>query len=93
MDKQILADIAADAAELSNRLTEAGFHDSAEHCAVLAGAMPAIARYEIDVLRRPEPLVTLRGGPEDRQQAQARELHGTFGRTLEDPGAGDGPPP
>jgi hypothetical protein len=33
------------------------------------------------------------GQPEDRQQHQARELHGTFGRTLEDPDAGNGPPP
>jgi hypothetical protein len=30
----------------------------------------------------------------DQQQRQAREIHGVYGRTLEDPGMpGDGPPP
>jgi hypothetical protein len=33
------------------------------------------------------------GPPEDQQQRQAREIHGIYGRTLEDPDAGDGPPP
>jgi len=33
------------------------------------------------------------GPDEDRQQRQAREIHGIYGRTLEDDEVGDEPPP
>lgn len=65
MDKRVLAAIAADAAELGRALASEGVQTARAKAAIVAGAMPAIAAYEINE------------GPYGRQPAGDRTLEDT----------------
>ena len=52
MDKQIIRDIAADAAELGRALAAEGVGHANDQARIVAGAMPAIVAYETSVTRR-----------------------------------------
>jgi hypothetical protein len=52
MDKQIIRDIAADAAELGRALREEGIHVAELQAEIVAGAMPGFITYETTVTRR-----------------------------------------
>jgi hypothetical protein len=68
MDKQIIADIAEDAAELGRQLAAKGIRTSEAQAQIVAGAMRGFVAYEVDVLRRAKPVDQLgRGdiGPRD----------------------------
>jgi hypothetical protein len=51
MDKQIIRDIAADAAELGRALAAEGIQTRDAQAEIVAGAMPAIVAYETSVTR------------------------------------------
>ena len=75
MDKQIIADIAADAAELARALAGEGV-GAAVLPGIVAGAMPGFVAYETEVLRRsPGSPVELRDDPGWRPAPGPRRRH------------------